>query len=133
MSLCKKCKDLLGAGTVPVWLPGPARGCGHEVNPVDIFQWCEACAAAKNVCAVCGENLPAETQLHLAENGWIRDFLLSQPESGMGYQQVELHLRDGRIISNLIVLNAEIIQLPDQYKDVTEEDILKIAVLWNCL
>lgn len=68
-------------------------------------------------------------QLHLTENGWIQRFLISQPESGMGYQQVELHLKNGRIIPELIVLNAEVIPLPDQYKDITEKDIEKISIL----
>lgn len=68
-------------------------------------------------------------QLRLTENGWIQHFLLSQPESGMGYQQVELHLKDGRIIPELVALNSEVIQLPDRYNDVTEEDVERIAVL----
>lgn len=68
-------------------------------------------------------------QLHLTKNGWIQRFLLSQPESGMGYQRVELHLKDGRIIPELVALNSEVIQLPDRYKDITEEDVEIIAVL----
>ncbi len=67
-------------------------------------------------------------KLHLTESGWIQCFLLSQPESGTGYQLVELYLKDGRIIPELTALNAEIIELPEQYQDITEEKIEKIAV-----
>ncbi len=68
-------------------------------------------------------------ELHLTEGAWLQRFLLSQPESGMGYQQVELHLRDGRIIPNLIVRNAEIVLLPEEYNNVAENDIEIVAVL----
>jgi hypothetical protein len=67
-------------------------------------------------------------ELYLTEGGWIQRFLLSQPESGTGYQLVELHLKDGRIIPELKVWNAEVIELPDRYKDITEEEIIRIAV-----
>ncbi|PJE51596.1 MAG: hypothetical protein COV29_00345 [Candidatus Yanofskybacteria bacterium CG10_big_fil_rev_8_21_14_0_10_36_16] len=61
--------------------------------------------------------------LKLAENGCIQKFLLSQPESGMGYQEIKLKLRDGREIPNLVVVNAELIEIPDEYGNVMEDDI----------
>ena len=68
--------------------------------------------------------------LCLTNGGWIQRFLISEPENGMGYQQVELHLKDGRIIPELIAINAEFIEIPNHYgRNITEKDILRIAVL----
>jgi hypothetical protein len=33
----------------------------------------------------------------------LTDLLLKQPESGMGYQKIDITLKDGRIIGNVIV------------------------------
>jgi hypothetical protein len=43
---------------------------------------------------------------------WTR-FLLRQPESGMGYQRVDVRLANNRQINDVIVLNAEEIELPN--------------------
>jgi hypothetical protein len=40
-------------------------------------------------------------------------FLLRQPESGMGYQRVDVRLANNRQINNVIVLNAQEIELPN--------------------
>ncbi|HKT32293.1 MAG TPA: hypothetical protein VJS89_07370 [Gammaproteobacteria bacterium] len=45
---------------------------------------------------------------------WI-DYLVSKPESGMGYQRVDVRLQDGRLIKNLTVFNAEDLELPDEF------------------
>lgn len=45
---------------------------------------------------------------------WI-DYLVSKPESGMGYQRVDVRLRNGRLIENLMVFNAEDLELPDEF------------------
>jgi hypothetical protein len=37
----------------------------------------------------------------------ITKILISLPESGMGYQQVDFHLTTGKIIKNVTVLNCE--------------------------
>lgn len=42
------------------------------------------------------------------------DYLVSKPESGMGYQRVDVRLQDGRLIENLTVFNAEDLELPDE-------------------
>ena len=42
---------------------------------------------------------------------WTR-FLLGQPESGMGYQRVDVRLANNRQINDVIVLNAQEIELP---------------------
>ncbi len=39
--------------------------------------------------------------------------LLSLPESGMGYQRVDVTLEDGREVKNVIAFNAEEVELPD--------------------
>ena len=43
---------------------------------------------------------------------WAR-FLLRQPESGMGYQRVDVRLANNRKITDVVVFNAEEIELPD--------------------
>ena len=43
---------------------------------------------------------------------WTR-FLLRQPESGMGYQRVDVRLANNRQINDVIVLNVEEIELPN--------------------
>ena len=42
-------------------------------------------------------------------------FLLTQPESGMGYQRVDVRLEDNRELRDVVVLNAELIELPAEY------------------
>jgi len=45
---------------------------------------------------------------------WTK-LLLDQPESGMGYQLVEVEMRDGLRINGCMVYNAETIELPEPY------------------
>lgn len=54
------------------------------------------------------------------------EYLLTQPESGMGYQRVAVTLKDGRTIRQAIVLNAE--QLETKEADLRAEDIAEIEV-----
>ncbi len=42
---------------------------------------------------------------------WI-DLLLKQPESGMGYQRVDVRFADGRRVENVMVFNAEDFEVP---------------------
>ena len=51
--------------------------------------------------------------------------LLNQPESGMGYQRVDVVLADGRELLDRVVFNAEEIDLPD---DVTSNEIVEIRL-----
>lgn len=44
---------------------------------------------------------------------WV-DFLLQQPESGMGYQRVDVRFADGRCLENAVVFNAEDLEVPDE-------------------
>jgi len=48
------------------------------------------------------------------EQRWIKK-LLQLPESGMGYQRVDLRLDDGREIKDVPVFNAEELELSDDY------------------
>lgn len=41
-------------------------------------------------------------------------FLLAQPESGMGYQRVDVWLEGDRELRDVVVLNAETIELPEE-------------------
>ena len=43
---------------------------------------------------------------------WV-NFLVTQPESGMSYQKVDIRLKDKRTIKNVLVFNAEEIELPE--------------------
>ena len=52
---------------------------------------------------------------------WI-DKLVLLPESGMGYQKVDVLLKDGRTLKGLVVSNAEYLNLP------TEEDIVELKL-----
>ena len=42
-------------------------------------------------------------------------FLLTQPESGMGYQRVDVLLEGNRELRDVLVLNAETIELPEEW------------------
>lgn len=53
---------------------------------------------------------------------WI-DRLLTWPESGMGYQRVDVIMADGREIKDATVLNAEWLDVPSEFAHATVEDI----------
>ncbi len=45
---------------------------------------------------------------------WV-DLLVALPESGMGYQRVDVKMADGRELKNAIVLNAELLEAPEEF------------------
>ncbi len=49
--------------------------------------------------------------------------LLQLPETGMGYQRVDLRLAGGREIKNVLAFNAEEVDLPDECADAQIEDV----------
>ena len=49
--------------------------------------------------------------------------LLSLPESGMGYQRVDVRFADGRELKDIIVFNAEDLEVPDDVRDATVADL----------
>jgi hypothetical protein len=53
---------------------------------------------------------------------WIAR-LVQLPESGMGYQRVDLRLQDGRELKDVTVFNAEELDLPDDLARVGIKDI----------
>jgi len=56
------------------------------------------------------------------EQRWIKR-LLQLPESGMGYQRVDLSLADGREVRDVPVFNAEEVELPDDLTGVRIQDV----------
>ena len=56
------------------------------------------------------------------EQRWIKR-LLQLPESGMGYQRVDLRLADGRELKDVPVFNAEEIELPEELANVRIKDL----------
>ena len=56
------------------------------------------------------------------EKRWIKR-LLRLPESGMGYQRVDLRLADGRELKNVLAFNAEEVELPDECANAKIEDV----------
>jgi len=46
------------------------------------------------------------------ERKWV-DYLIRQPESGMGFQKVDVRLKGNRVLNDVLVFNAEEIDLPE--------------------
>lgn len=53
---------------------------------------------------------------------WI-DRLLAWPESGMGYQRVDVVMADGRELRDAAVLNAEWLEVPAEFAHATIANI----------
>lgn len=53
---------------------------------------------------------------------WI-DRLVHLPESGMGYQRVNIRLRQGKVLRNVMVFNAEECQVPEPFEISDIEDV----------
>lgn len=53
--------------------------------------------------------------------------LAQMPESGMGYQKVDIVMKDHRLIENVIVLNAEVCQTPEDF-DLSDIADVKLSV-----
>ena len=49
--------------------------------------------------------------------------LLELPESGMGYQRVDIRLVDGRELKDVVVFNAEEIEVPDEFARTQIKDV----------
>ena len=46
--------------------------------------------------------------------GWLKR-LRELPESGMGYQRVDVRFADGRELKNVVVLNGEELEVPNDF------------------
>lgn len=55
-------------------------------------------------------------------------FLLTWPESGMGYQRIDLFFADGSMLHDIVAYNAEEIEIPSQYSN---KEITKIQIHKN--
>ena len=55
------------------------------------------------------------------------DRLLTWPESGMGYQRVDVTMADGRELRNAVVLNAELLEVPPEFARARIADIRRHA------
>ena len=53
---------------------------------------------------------------------WV-DYLVHQPESGMGFQRVDVRLEGNRVLRNVPVFNAEEIDLPEDCAETTIEKL----------
>jgi hypothetical protein len=58
----------------------------------------------------------------------IVDRLLGLPETGMGYQVVDLVLADGQIVPNVKIFNCEIANLPESYRNVRPSDVMDVRI-----
>ena len=58
---------------------------------------------------------------------WV-EYLASVPESGIGYQIVNVTLKDGRVVKKTVVFNAEDLKLPPEYRGVELEDVEEIKL-----
>ena len=68
-------------------------------------------------------------RLHLNQR-WVRH-LCSLPETGMGYQIVDVILRNGERVQSIVVYNAEEMDWPAQRRPIKPEDIVDIRKAAN--
>ncbi len=61
------------------------------------------------------------------EKKWV-ELLVNLPESGMGYQRVQIRLKDGRNVENVVVFNSEVLQVPDEISPFKSDDIVDVQV-----
>ena len=61
---------------------------------------------------------------HVTLSASLIEKLAALPETGMGYQIVDLILSDGRVIHNVPVFNAEIADVPDAAAKVGTSNIV---------
>lgn len=59
---------------------------------------------------------------------WIK-YLLDLPESGMGYQKVNITLNNGEVLRNVIVYNAEIFEYSHNNSLKNSSDIVNIELV----
>ncbi len=58
----------------------------------------------------------------------LTDKLVHLPESGMGYQIVDLTLRSGARIQGITVLNGQIAEVPDDYPNLGPAEIADVEL-----
>ena len=65
-------------------------------------------------------------RLYLTER-WT-NHLCSLPESGMGYQVVNVFLRNGREVRDIIVFNGREVEWPEEQLPIEPDDIVDIRM-----
>ena len=65
--------------------------------------------------------------MYLKLNTEQENFLLSLPESGMGYQIVKMILKSGKVLHQHKVINSSLLML-EENENITEKDIVKIEL-----
>ena len=65
--------------------------------------------------------------MHIRLNDKWSDALCAFPESGMGYQRVDIRLRDGQQVKQVLVFNAEVMEWPDDLQRIRVDDIAGMA------
>ena len=63
-------------------------------------------------------------QVHLADR-WIQH-LCRLPETGMGYHVVDVVLRNGQRVRNILVYNSEHMEWPSNKDPIRTDDILEL-------
>lgn len=56
------------------------------------------------------------------------DTLRQLPENGMGFQRVDIVLRGGHRVNDVLVFNSEEIELPDSQRQIRTSDIVDIKL-----
>ncbi|WP_181701931.1 hypothetical protein [Chthonobacter albigriseus] len=54
--------------------------------------------------------------------------LIALPETGMGYQLVDLSLADGRVVRRVQVLNSELALIPDDFGTVDPASVRDVSL-----
>jgi len=67
--------------------------------------------------------------MKLKLNKYWTEYLLKYPETGMGYQRVDVVLKSNQVIKDIVVLNAEDLVLPEEYKNLKSDQIKELHVL----
>ena len=66
----------------------------------------------------------------LLSEQWI-NHLCALPESGMGFQRVDIVLRDGERVRDVLVFNAQHVEWPDEVRAISSKDIAEIKLSHN--
>ncbi|OGG45543.1 hypothetical protein A2673_00845 [Candidatus Kaiserbacteria bacterium RIFCSPHIGHO2_01_FULL_50_13] len=65
----------------------------------------------------------------LRMDGVLVRALADMPESGMGYQLVNVHLNDGTIIYEISAIACQMLEISDEQRDFLESEVVAIEVL----
>lgn len=66
--------------------------------------------------------------LWLKLNGKLREKLLSLPATGPNFQLVDILLKNGRVLKRVRTFESRLIELPSEFRNIKEEDILSIKL-----